>query len=66
MERKGEKNEEKEKEKGLLLGVRGTNLWASGFWTLEKLSTLAQLHKSISGGVLEKRKDQERTESRWE
>ena len=26
MERKGEKNEEKEKEKGLLLGVRGTNL----------------------------------------
>lgn len=34
MERKGEKKEEEE-EKGLLLGVRETNLWASGFWTLE-------------------------------
>lgn len=64
IERKGEKKEEKE-EKGLLLGVRGTNLWASGF-CLEKLSTPAQLHRSISGGVLDKRKDQERTENRWD
>ena len=33
--RKGKEKEEEEEEKGLLLGVRETNLWASGFRTLE-------------------------------